>query len=448
MIMEHPANTFPHEIWAEIMRYCPQETLVVLSRISSLLCTEARKLLLRTVVSKHHTNRQHEPMGIIHRPWSFYDFLKRDHVDWRRMIKSMKLNLMSEYVDKDGKNALIGREKPIEDHLIFKTALLLCECTRLYEFHLSARSLAVVITMLKHGPLPVTSLDFALPHRYLWEDIYAVFSIPTLTALVIRNLLSPDRPSFRFPPLIPDELHHKQGTSNIQDLSLLDCGPLTGFVSPLFQWPKNLRRLNYAPMRSKCEPYWRTILRRTGDISDAVDLSVSVLLPLKSTLQELHFDLGLDRHWILPFQTDELFQPFTSLKHLTAPIELIMHSRGLSRSRTGKPFYINLPHDLETLELKFTILTSWHSRPAHSDLDADACLMTDPAHQLFDELSMLAVQKGEWLPGLKQVALTGDGDRPFLVKCKHAGYALEDLEHSGVHVVQNDWYRESKEAWI
>lgn len=446
--MDRQASTFPQELWAEILRHCPQQTLVVLSRVSRLLCTEARKLMLRAVVSKHHTNPQHESTGMIHRPWSFYEFLKLDHVDWRRIIKSIRLNWMSEYVDKDGKNALIGREKPIEDHLIFKTALLLCQCSRLSEFHLSSRSLMVVTTMLKHGPLPVTSLDFALPHRYLWEDIYAVFGIPTLVTLVIRNLLSPDRPSFRFPPLIPDELHHEHGTSNIKDLSLLDCGPFTHFISPLFQWPKDLKRLNYAPMRSKCEPYWRTILRRTGDISDAVDLSVSVLSPLKSTLQELHFNLGLDRHWILPFQTGELFQPFTSLKHLTAPIELIMHSRGLSRSRAGRPFYTNLPHSLETLGLKFSILTSWHSRPAHSDLDADACLMTDPAHHLFDELSVLAMQKGDWFPGLRQVALTGDGDKPFLVKCKHAEHALEDLELSGVHVVQDNWYRESKEVWI
>lgn len=446
--MDHPANTFPQEIWAEILRHCSQETLVVLSRVSPLLCTEARKLLLQTIVSKHHTDRQHQPMGIIHRPWSFYELLISDHVDWRRMIKSIRLHWMSEYIDKDGKSALIGREKPVEDHLIYKTALLLCQCTRLYEFHLSSRSLTVVTAMLNHGPLPITSLDFALPHRYLWEDIYAVFSIPPLVTLVIRNLLSPDRPSFRFPPLIPDELHHKHGTSNIQDLSLLDCGPLTHFISSLFQWPKGLKRLNYAPMRSKCEPYWRTILRRTGDISDAVDLSVSVLLPLKSTLQELRFDLGLDRHWILPFQTNELFQPFTSLKHLTAPVELIMHSRGLSRSRTGKPFCTNLPHSLETLGLKFTILTSWYSRPAHSDLDADACLVSDPAHQLFDELSMLAIQKGQCLPGLRRLTLTGDGDRPFLVKCKHAEYVLKELENSGVHVVEGNWYRESKEAWI
>lgn len=446
--MDCPTNTFPHEIWVEIMKHCPQETLVVLSRVSPQLCIEARKLLLRTIVSRHHNRGQHEFMGIIYRPWSFHEFLRMDNVDWRRTIKVIRLNWMNEYVDKDGKNALIGRGKPIEDHLIFKTAMLLCQCTRLYEFHLSSRSLAVVTAMLKHESLPITSLDFALPHRYLWEDIFAVFSIPTLTTLVIRNLLSPDRPSFRFPPLIPDELHHEHCTSNVQNLSLLDCGPLTHFISPLFLWPKNLRRLNYAPMRSKCEPYWRTILRQTGDISDAVDLSVSVLLPLKSTLQELHFDLGLDRHWILPFQTGNLFQPFTSLKHLTAPIELVMHSRGLSRSRTGKPFHTNLPHSLEILELRFTILTSWHSRPAHSDLDADACLMTDPAHQLFDELSMLALQKGEWVPGLRRLTLTGDGDRPFLVKCKHAEHVLRDLENSGVHVVQDNWYRESKEAWI
>jgi hypothetical protein len=446
--MDHQTNTFPQEIWMEIMRYCSQDTLVILSCVSPLLCTEARKLLLRTVVSKHHTNRQHEPFGIIHRPWSFYEFLESDHVDWRRMIKSIKLYWMSEYMDKDGKNALIGREKPVGDHLIFKTAVLLCQCTRLHDFHLSSRSLMVVTTMLKNGPLPVTSLDFSLPHRYLWEDIYAVFGIPTLVTLVIRNLLSPDRPSFRFPPPVPDDLHDKVATSNIQELSLLECGPLTQFVSPLFQWPKDLRKLNYAPMRSKCEPYWRTILRRTGDISDAVDLSISVLSPLISTLEELYFDLGLDRHWILPFKTNSLFQPFTSLEHLSAPIELIMHSRGLSRSNSAQPFYTNLPHNLETLELKFTILTSWHSRPAHSELDVDACLVSDPAHQLFDELSMIAMQKGEWLTELKQITLTGDGDRPFLVKCVHAEDALGELESSGVHVVQGDWYRESKEAWI
>jgi hypothetical protein len=448
--MNCQANTFPQEIWAEILECCSQKTLVILSRVSPLFRAEARKLLLRKVVSKHHTDHghEHESMGIIHRPWSFYEFLETNRVDWRRLIKSIKLYWMTEYMDKDGKTALIGREKPVEDHLIFKTAMLLCQCIQLCEFHLSSRMLAVVTTMLKNGPLPLTSLDFSLPYRYLWEDIHEVFSIPTLTTLVMRNLLSPDRPSFRFPPPIPDNLHDKHGTSNIQDLSLLACGPLTQFISPLFQWPKSLRKLNYAPMRSKCEPYWRTILRRTGDISDAVDLSVSVLLPLESTLEELHFDLGLDRAWIWPFQTGELFQPFTPLKHLTAPVEMIMHSRGLSRSRSAKPFYTNLPHSLETLELKFTILTSWHSRPAHSDLDADACLMSDPAHQLFGELSILAMQKGEWFPELRQVALTGYGDRPFLVKCDHAELAVKDLKNSGVHVVQGDWFRESREAWI
>jgi hypothetical protein len=61
---------------------------------------------------------------------------------------------------------------------------------------------------------------------------------------------------------------------------------------------------------------------------------------------------------------------------------------------------------------------------------------------------MLAMQKGEWLVELRQITLTGDGDRPFLVKCVHAENALKELENCGVHVVQGNWYRESKEAWI
>jgi hypothetical protein len=198
--MDHQANTFPHEIWMEILRYCSQETLLILSRISPLLCLEARKLLLRTVVSKHHPDCQNEHVGIIHRPWSFYEFLATNHVDWRRMIKSVKLCWISESIDKDGNDVLIGRDKPIEDHLVFKIALLLCECTWLQEFHMSARSIMVVTNMLRFGPLPMTTLDFALPYRFSWEDVYAVFNMPTLVTLVIRNLLSPDPPSFR--------LHH------------------------------------------------------------------------------------------------------------------------------------------------------------------------------------------------------------------------------------------------
>jgi hypothetical protein len=102
---------------------------------------------------------------------------------------------------------------------------------------------------------------------------------------------------------------------------------------------------------------------------------------------------------------------------------------------------------LEDLELKFTSYISWHSRAAHSGLDADACLESDPAHQLFDELSTLAMQKEGRFPELRQLTLTEDGEKPFLVKCCHAEYALEDLENKGVHVAQHDWYRQSTETW-
>ncbi|KEQ67865.1 uncharacterized protein M437DRAFT_37342 [Aureobasidium melanogenum CBS 110374] len=445
--MDRHENTFPQEIWVEVMRYCSQESLVTLSRVSPLFCTEARKLLLRTVRSKYPTSQEDNHMGVIHRPYAFYDLLSKYQVDWRRMIRSIELHWLSEYVGKDGENALFGREKPVEDHLIFRTAMLLCECHHLNDFHLSVRFLKVATAMLKNASPPLTSLDFSLPHRYSWEDTFRVFSLPTLDTLVIRNLLSPDQPAFRYPSAIPDALHEQHAVSNVRDLRLLDCGPLTQQISPLFQWPKKLERLIYAPARSKCEPYWRTILRRTGDISDAVDLSLEVLAPLRSTLQELHFDLGLDRHWILPFRTGELFRPFTKLSHLTAPVELIMQSSGLSRSRLDKPFYTNLPPSLEDLELKFTSYISWHSRAAHSGLSADACLESDPAHQLFDEISTLAVQKEGSFPAFRKLTLTGDGEKPFLVKCCHVDYALDDLENRGVHVVQRDWYRQSTETW-
>jgi hypothetical protein len=443
--MNHQANTFPQEVWMEILKHCAQQTLVILSRVSPLLCTEARKSLLRTVVSKPYTDQQNEHMGIIHRPWAFHELLAKDHVDWRQMITSVKLYWLNEYIDKDGNDALVGRDKPFVDHLAYKTALLLCECTQLQEFHMNAKFLPVVTNLLKTRPLPATTLEFYLPHHYTWENLYAVFNIPTLVNLKIRNLLSPDRPSFRFPPVISDELHNKIATSNVQDLSLTACGPLTRFISPLFRWPSNLRKLKYRGMRSRCEPYWRTIRRRTGgDISDAIDLSVQLLWPLIPTLQELDFNLGLG-NWISAFQTGPLFQPFTSLKHLTAPIELVMHSRGLSRSRTALPFYTNLPHHLETLELKFTMSTSWHSL---SDLDPDACLVSDPAHKLFDELSTIAMQKGYWFTKLRQLTLSAYKEIPFLVKCEHAEATLEELDNSGVKVVQGDWYRESREDWV
>ena len=185
-----------------------------------------------------------------------------------------------------------------------------------------------------------------------------------------------------------------------------------------------------------------------GDISDAVDLSVRVLSPVKHSLRELKFDLGLDRHWILPFKTGGLFQPFANMSKFTVPVELIMHSRGLSQSRLDRPFYTGLPHDLQELTLKFTILTSWHPRPAHSDLEANECLLSDPAHRFFDELSEMAMCKEEFFPSLKQLILTEDGERPFLVKCVHTEHSLEDLRSSGIQVVQGDWYRQSRETWV
>ncbi|THX25742.1 hypothetical protein D6D12_06704 [Aureobasidium pullulans] len=441
-------NTFPPEIWTEIVECSPQQTLVALSRVCSMLSVEVRKVLLRSVASKETSGDNEKSASIIYRPWAFHDMLVKEDTNWRSTIRFAKLNWLGEYLDKDGKDALIGRAKPVADHLIFKTAMMLSECAHLHDFQVNSRSLTIATAMLNTKPLQITSLSFSLPHRYSWEDLYRIFEIPTLSTLVVKNLLSPDRPAFRFPPPIPDELHLKSAISNIQDLTLDECGPLTSAIVPMFKWPRNLRKLDYSPSRSKCEPYWRGILRRMGDISDAVDLSVHVLSPVKDSLEELKFDLGLDRHWILPFKTGGLFQSFANLTKLNVPVELIMHSRGLSQSRLDHPFYATLPQNLRDLTLKFTILTSWHPRPAHSELQTNECLLSDPAHRFFDELSEMAMCKEEFFPSLKQLRLTEDGERPFLVKCVHTKHSLEDLGSSGIQVVQGDWYRQSKETWV
>ncbi|KAI5195107.1 hypothetical protein E4T39_08376 [Aureobasidium subglaciale] len=437
-------NSFPRDIWAEILAFCPQQTLVLLARVSPFLRTEAHKLLLRTVRTKHLVDRKEDSLGIIYNLPVFYHVLTRDDVDWRRLIRVIRLDWRDEPVEEGGKDMVVGRKRPITDHLVFKVALLLCECTRLREFHLNLSSLANVTAMLRDNSPPITSLKFSLPHRYAWEEIYRAFELPVIDRLVIRNLLSPDRPAFRFPVPVPDVLHEKHDISKVQELNLLECGPLTQAISPLFRWPKNLKKLNYSP----CEPYWRGILRQTGDISDAVDTAVNVLAPLRSSLQVLKFDLGLGRHWILPFKTGNLFQPFVNLSSLDVPVELVLQSRGLSQSRLGHPFYTSLPNSLQQLTLRFTILTSWHPRPSHSDLDADECLTSDPAHRLFDELSMIAMQREEHFPGLRELTLLGDGEKPFLVRCDHVHNSLKDLENSGIHVIQSDWCRRPEEMWI
>ena len=135
--------------------------------------------------------------------------LVKEDTNWRSTIRFAKLNWLGEYLDKDGKDALIGRAKPVADHLIFKTAMMLSECAHLHDFQVNSRSLTIATAMLNTKPLQITSLSFSLPHRYSWEDLYRIFEIPTLSTLVVKNLLSPDRPAFRFPPPIPDELHLK-----------------------------------------------------------------------------------------------------------------------------------------------------------------------------------------------------------------------------------------------
>ncbi|KAI5196188.1 hypothetical protein E4T38_08636 [Aureobasidium subglaciale] len=437
-------NTFPQDIWAEILAFCPQQSLVVLARVSPFLRTQAHTLLLRTVGTKHSIDHNEDFLGIIYNLPVFYQVLTRDDIDWKRLIRVIRLDWLDEPVEEGGKDVLVGKKRPIADHLVFKIALLLSECTRLREFHLNLSSLANVTAMLKDDLPPITSLEFSLPHRYAWEDIYRAFELPVIKRLVMRNILSPDRPAFRFPVPIPDALHDKHDISNVQELYLLESGPLIQAMSPLFRWPKKLKKLDYSP----CEPYWRGILRRTGDISDAVDAAIDVLAPLRLSLQVLKFDLGLGRHWILPFRTGELFQPFVNLSSLDVPVELLLHSRGLSQSRLCYPFYIGLPNSLRQLTLRFTILTSWHPRPSQLDLDADNCLASDPAHRLFDELSMIAMQKEEHFPGLRELTLLADGEKPFLVRCDHVVQSLTDLESSGIHVVQSDWCRRPEEMWI
>jgi hypothetical protein len=67
---------------------------------------------------------------------------------------------------------------------------------------------------------------------------------------------------------------------------------------------------------------------------------------------------------------------------------------------------------------------------------------SDLAHQLYDELTTLAMHKGNWFSELRQLTLTGDEEeRPFLVKCRHAEIALGDVEDSGINIVEGKWHR-------
>lgn len=450
--MSFQEGVFPLEIWAEIMEYCAQRTLLDLSQVSPMCCEEARKVLFRNTVMTRQFDvnsvdlYDHDkgPITTIHKPWEFFEMLKRDKTNWRQKIRSAGLEWFWEYTNNEGRDIRAGRNKPVPDHLIFKIAALLSECTQLEHFHLDSRTLPVATAMLNLQG--ITSLDFSIPYMFSWKELFRVFEVSTLTTLTVRNLLSPDWPTFRLPPPIPDELHLQSAISNVRELTLRECGPLTLAILPVFQWPKSLQKLCYLPSRSKCEPHWRGILRRTGDISDAVDQSFEVLRPLRESVKNVEFDLGLDRHWISPFKTHSLFQPFDVLTKLAAPVELLMYSRGLSSPRFDEPFYTRLPRSLQDLTLKFFAQLPWHSQSAEKPKEPQICSSDDPAFKLFEELSTLALHKKEYFPDLQRLTLMGDGGQDSISKCGHAEDSFRVLEKEGVTVVEAEWCRKPKEV--
>lgn len=287
---------------------------------------------------------------------------------------------------------------------------------------------------------------------YNWMDRTSstLEELQTLQFLEFRDWSATDHPMI-------ETSFTESGIWSVTHLNLLECGPLTSWMTHVLQGPKDLQSLT---MSSELTPS----SNRSGDDPISIQEAIETLDCIKHTLVELALDPGPSEHWVHPSIGDRNFaQPkepyqshafntFSRLQRLTAPLEMFSQSTGKMTRRDDHTFYTNFPPSLQELTLVVTsrepfdkALEQTYALPDKqvvlqdrvvkiSDLSSQMDAY-EKAHELFKELSQLADHRYS-VPALREVHLLRDPCQ--WLDCEHVKQCKRQLEQAGIAVRVHD----------
>lgn len=421
------APTFPVELWANIMRYCPPETLKRLALVSHGCHEEARKYLYRSLYFAHGSRHNMRRSGT--RICNLRMFRQSLSVwpGWRSAVQNVRLRWTTNgtpYCWKEPERFETVEELQLNE-LVKETANLLAESAVLKNLHLSIPRLDSLVPFgvdrLNSLDIPITDCLYNDPN---FAKVLRLFQIPSLREVGLLQML-------RLNCTVPE--HCRQpGTSNVTSLRFVQCGPVSPEIAHLLSWPKDLQVLDFAIDLAD------GLNRYAFDSGSISFLNIrKALSPVEHCLQDLNVDIfDHGGGWLGAPLQDDGFRSFTKLSRLSVPLAMFMKFSDSDDAQTpdsyeyAPPLHTRLPPSIQVLVLKLDRDFWWG--------DWDSMQPSSETKQLVAYIAELARHKHFCFPQLSEVHISmgshSSSTSRLPLELEHTQYLVEVLQSNGVAV--------------
>ena len=341
-------SNLPGEIQDQIMRGIPVVDLSNVMLVSRTFHRQARPYLYESVhyIQREHRELQLPFMSTEHGAIWFgnFDFTKSARiVRPGKFIRMMEEDLSLRYrVSELSFSAYDSCDKEV-----MKDLMTCLELLRPQFLHLNLAYCQMKLALSN----TVTSLDIKYPteralatwqdtepeENFLREEIYAIFTIPTLQQLTLRGA----RRWNAFSRILTYPQYAE--TSNIVALSLPDTVPMDVDLEEILTWPKALKWYFHQSL----EGHRHHFQFGGGGHIASPEYFLKSLATQRDSLQELIYNHGED----CCGDDESLFDPvlmreFVSLKYLSVPRKCFVDAEGMPN-----PLYTALPPKLEKFKM-------------------------------------------------------------------------------------------------
>lgn len=417
----------PAEVWALIAEYCSPKTLKTLSLVSRNISKEALRLLYRSIEihdmpsARDSINHLRLLNKSLHSWSGWQDAVREISLTWR------ETDLLA-YEDRY-RTARTLEARRQKDDLVLDTLHLLSQAPNLRSFHISPPRLDSTIPFRVDN---LTSLRIPMTGSMLYgtrgsgfATLLKLFQIPSLHRIEIEAMAI-------LCHLIPPSCHQR-GTSNVKEISFINCGPLSEELTELLLWPKDLQTLDFDV--------------RHDDLIETNKI-IQTLTPLRHSLQDLTITYEEGEGDGLPYP-QPAFRGFSKLRKLEIPFLLLMQYSNSSHNHNTAvtlPLHGHLPSTLEDLRILLPPSFKWRLHGSSSIKPESEVLAQ--IHETFTFFSDLAPAKREFFPGLHRLDLvhhdfnygapSSRQNRDFpAINCERLNRFLGVMGGSGVEVLFN-----------
>ncbi|OJD39877.1 f-box domain-containing protein [Diplodia corticola] len=392
----------PVELWANIMRHCPSETLRMLALVSHGCHREARKHLYRSLYFGHGSRHDDETKysGTRIRNLSAFRRSLSAWPGWRSAVEDARLcwtNNGTAYCWKEPERAETGDETRLNE-LVRETAALLAGSAVLRNLHLSIPRLDSTVPF--GVPDRLTSLDIpvtdCLHNDPDFSALLRLFQIPSLRRVRLLQML-------RLTCDVPDRCR-QPGTSNVTSLSFSQCGPVSPEIAHLLSWPKQLQVLCF---EMDLADGLNSYAYDSGAMSSTK--TREALWPVEHSLQDLNIDIADQGGcWVGQALQEDAFQTFAKLRRLSIPLRMLTDFVRLDglHDPADPPLCTRLPPTIQQLTLKLDFDFCWGDygtlRPSSEAKRVVAYVAALAEHSRIccPELSEIRISTGLWMDKL------------------------------------------------